>query len=129
MRLVLVFASSLLLAACSVGFSPRYYFHSVEISNLSGGAISNLEVRVGERFVRCATLAKNALCHERFGKRPYPQQAIRLSWQDADGNLQVQQTNPTVPLTLPPSKGLRVMLDIASGGSVQAYFKQDGQKL
>jgi hypothetical protein len=128
MKTITLLVSSLLLAACSAAYTPRYYYQSVEVANLSGGAISNLEVRVGERDLRCAEVAANAQCYQRFGKRPYPQQAIGVSWRDAGGNGRTQQINPMVPLTLTPALPLRVMLDIGEDGAVKAYFRQDGYK-
>jgi hypothetical protein len=95
---------------------------------LSGADISNVEVQVGStgRNLRCDEVAKNALCEERFGKRPYPQaEGVRLSWQDAEGNSQSQQLTPPIPATMVTSLSLRLMLDIAEDGSVKAYFKQE----
>jgi hypothetical protein len=127
MKTITLLLSSLTLAACAGGYNPRYYYSNIEVANLSGGAITNVEVQVGAdgRNLRCETVAKNALCQERFGKRPYPQQDIELSWQDSDGNPQSTKVNPHLPATLIPSWALRIMLDIREDGSVKAYFKQD----
>jgi hypothetical protein len=126
-KTITLLLSSLTLAACTGGYNPRYYYSNIEVANLSGGAITNVEVQVGAdgRNLRCETVAKNALCQERFGKRPYPQQDIELSWQDSDGNPQSTRVNPHLPATLIPSWALRIMLDIREDGSVKAYFKQD----
>jgi hypothetical protein len=127
MKTLLVIMSCLTLAACAGGYNPRYYYSNIEVANLSGGAITSVEVQVGAdgRNLRCETVAKNALCQERFGKRPYPQQDTELSWQDSDGNPQSTRVNPHLPATLIPSWALRIMLDIREDGSVKAYFKQD----
>jgi hypothetical protein len=127
MKTLLVTLCCLTLAACAGGYNPRYYYSIIEVANLSGGAIANVEVQIGAdgRNLRCETVAKNALCYERFGKRPYPQQDIELSWQDSDGNPQSTKVNPHLPATLTPSWALRIMLDIREDGSVKAYFKQD----
>jgi hypothetical protein len=127
MKTITLLLSSLTLAACAGGYNPRFYYSNIEVANLSGGAITNVEVQVGAdgRNLRCETVAKNALCQERFGKRPYPQQDIELSWQDSDGNPQSTRVNPHLPATLVPSWALRIMLDIREDGSVKAYFKQD----
>jgi len=128
MKATLLLFTSLLVASCSAGHTPRFYYESVEVSNLSGAAISNLQVQIGERDYGCDSVAKNAMCHQRFGKVPYPQQAVRISWQDGEGGQQTQQADPMVPATLSPSLPLRVMLDIGEDGSVKAYFKQNGFK-
>lgn len=120
MKAITLLISSLLLAACAAGYAPRYHYNNIEVANLSGGAVSNVKVQIGERELSCASVAKNALCNERFGKRPYPQQPIQLSWTDGDGRRQLQQTDPIVPLMLTPALALRVMLDIQQDGSVKA---------
>ena len=128
MKTITLLVSGLLLAACSAGYTPRYYYQSVEVSNLSGDDITSLEVSIGDSDLRCTEVANNKQCYQRFGKRPYPQQAIRVAWQDAGGSARVQQPEPMVPLTLTPALPLRVMLDIGEDGAVKAYFKQDGYK-
>ena len=127
MKKLIITLSCLTLAACAGGYNPRFYYSNIEVANLSGGAITTVEVQVGAdgRNLRCETVAKNALCQERFGKRPYPQQDIELSWQDSDGNPQSTRVNPHLPATLTPSWALRIMLDIREDGSVKVYFKQD----
>ena len=127
MKKLIVTLSCLTLAACAGRYNPRFYYSNIEVANLSGGAITTVEVQVGAdgRNLRCKTVAKNALCQERFGKRPYPQQDIELSWQDSDGNPQSTRVNPHLPATLTPSWALRIMLDIREDGSVKAYLKQD----
>ena len=110
------------------GIQPEVYYGNIEVANLSGAEISNVDVQVGEtgRNLRCDSVAKNALCQERFGKRPYPQQeGLRLSWQDGEGNSQSQQMHPSIPATMNLGQALRLMLDIGEDGSVKAYFKQD----
>ena len=128
MKTLLVTLFCLTLVACAGDYNPRYYYSNFEVANLSGGAITNVEVQIGAdgRNLRCESVAKNALCQERFGKRPYPQQDIQLSWQDSDGNPQSATVNPHLPATLTPSWALRIMLDIREDGSIKAYFKQDG---
>jgi hypothetical protein len=127
MKTITLLLSSLVLASCAGGYNPRFYYSNIEVANLSGGAITNVEVQIGAdgRNLHCETVAKNALCQERFGKRPYPQQDIELSWQDSDDNPQSTKVNPHLPATLVPSWALRIMLDIREDGSVKAYFKQD----
>ena len=128
MKTLLVMLSCLTMAACAGGYNPRYYYSNIEVANLSGGAITNVQVQIGVdgRNLRCESVAKNALCQERFGKRPYPQQeGLRLSWQDGEGNSQSQQMNPSIPATMTLGQTLRLMLDIGEDGSVKAYFRQD----
>ena len=127
MKAITLLLSSLVLVSCAGGYNPRFYYGNIEVANLSGGDISNVEVQIGAdgRNLRCESVARNALCQERFGKRPYPQQDIELSWKDSEGNPQSISVNPHLPATLTPSWALRIMLDIHEDGSVKAYFKQD----
>ncbi len=129
MKVLMLLSSCLLVVACAAGgYNPRFYYSNIEVANLSGADISNVEVQIGEsgRNLRCDSVAKNALCQERFGKRPYPQsEGLSLSWQDSEGNSQSQQLKPSVPATMSPANKLRVMLDILEDGSVKAYFKED----
>jgi hypothetical protein len=130
MKAITLLLSSLALAACAGGYNPRFYYSNVEVANLSGGDISNVEVQIGAdgRTLRCEAVAKNALCQERFGKRPYPQQPVELSWQDSNGNAQSVQVDPQIPATMVSSQSLRVLLDIQQDGSVKARFRQDDLK-
>ena len=130
MKTLLVTLSCLTLAACAGSYNPRFYYSNIEVANLSGGAITRVEVQVGAdgRNLRCETVASNALCQERFAKRLYPQQDTELSWQDSDGNPQSTRANPHLPATLAPSRALSIMLDIREDGSVEAYFKQDDSR-
>ena len=127
MKSILLLLSCLLLASCATAYNPRFYYNNIEVVNLTGGTITNVEVIIGEtaRNLRCDEVTKNRLCQERFGKRPYPGQAIQLSWQDSAGNPQSRHPNPSIPLTLSPGLALRVMLEIHEDGSVKAGFKQD----
>ena len=130
MKSITLLLSSLVLASCAGGYNPRFYYGNIEVANLSGGDISNVVVQIGAdgRTLRCETVAKNALCQERFGKRPYPQQTIELSWQDSAGNAQSAQVNPQIPATMVPSLSLSVMVDIQEDGSLKARFQQDDNK-
>ena len=125
--MITLLLSSLVLASCAGGYNPRFYYANIEVANLSGGDISDVVVQIGAdgRTLRCESVPNKQLCQERFGKRPYPQQDIELSWKDSEGNPQSISVNPHLPATLTPSWSLRIMLDINENASVKAYFKQD----
>ena len=127
MKTISLLLLSLVLVSCAGGYNPRYYYSNIEVANLSGGDISNVVIQIGAdgRILRCEFVVKNALCQERFGKRPYPQQTIELSWQDSAGNAQSGQVNPQVPVTFSPALSLRVLVDIQEDGSLKARFRQD----
>ncbi len=125
MKTITLILTGLLLTACNAGYSPRFYYNYIEVANLSGKTISNLELQVGERDLRCETVTNNSICEERFGKRPYPQQPVQLSWQDGDGKQQMQQPNPSALATMTPAWPLHLYLEINEDGSVKVNLRQD----
>ena len=131
MKSILLLLSCLSLASCATGDNPRFYYNNIEVVNLTGGTITDVEVTIGEtaRNLRCDAVTKNRLCQERFGQRPYPAQVIEVSWQDSAGNPQLRQPNPSIPATMMPGRTLRVMLEIHEDGSVKAKFRQDDFRL
>ena len=126
MKILTVLTLALLLGACNAGYSPRYYFHNVEIANLTGDEIRNVEAQVGERQLQCERVANNAICDDRWGKRPYPAEGFDLRWQDSSGQQFSERLSPSVPVTLSPSRSLRVLTEISPDGSVTVDFRQDG---
>jgi hypothetical protein len=117
---------AMLLAGCKLGQQPRYYYSDIEAANLTGSEIRNVKIEIGPRELSCASVANFAQCQDRFGKRPYPPEPIRISWQDSNGQQQMQQPNPPIPLTYSPAIALRVLLEINADGTVKAHFRQDG---
>ena len=117
---------SLLLVALNAGASQRYYFNQIGVANLTGSTISSLDVQVGKYEVQCDTVNNNGYCHKMAGKRPFPQEEIKLSWTDADGKQHKQEVNVTVPATMSPGRTLRFELEIHSDGSVKWDFRHDG---
>jgi hypothetical protein len=126
MKVVIILVASLLFSVCNAANGPRLYYNYLQVANLTGNTISNLELKVGERDLRCDTVTNNGICDERFGKRPYPQQSMQLSWKDGDGKQQTQQLNPSIPATMSPGTALQLLLEIHKDGSVKADFQQDG---
>ena len=131
MKSLILILLTLAITACNVGYNPRYYYNSIKVANLTGETLRNLSVQVGPegRRLECAEVTDKRLCDERFGRRPYPQALVEISWQDSDGKQSIQQVNPPVPLTLVPSLPIRLMLDIGPDGAIKAYFQQDEYKL
>ena len=118
---------SILTAACAGGYNPTYYFNEIQVVNLSGATISKVNLRISgsDKTLSCDEVANNAICHDHFAKRRYPQQEIDLSWTHGDGSQKSQQLTPAIPAYFRPVFGLRVMLEINEDGSVESYFEQD----
>ena len=127
MKTILFALSCLTLISCSMGYNPRFYYSFIEVANHTGGTINNVEIQIGAdgRNLRCDEVTKNRTCNERFGKRPYPQQTIELSWQDSAGQSQTRQLDPVLSATLSPAFGLKILVKIKEDGSVTADFRQD----
>ena len=119
MKVLSLLTLSLLISACTIGYSPRYYYSNIVVANISGETLRNLKVQVGQgRSLECAEVTDKRLCQQRFGKRPYPQESVVISWQSSDGQQQMQQVNPSVPLTLTPSLAIRLMIEIGADASL-----------
>lgn len=114
-------------AGCATGYAPSYYFNQVQVINLSGGSISQVDLRVidSNRVLSCDQVNKNAICNERFGKRRYPQAGIELSWIHPDGTQKSETLSPPVPVTFFNGLPLQIMLEILSDGSVKPYYRQE----
>ena len=123
--------STLVLALTGVGcattYNPTYYFNEIQVVNLTGGTISDVNLRVGgsERTLICDEVVKNALCDDRFGKRRYPQQGVELSWIQADGKQQSQKLAPPIPSYFATAFPLRIMLEVFEDGTVKAFYEQE----
>ena len=102
MKKLILLSISLMLGACTVSYSPRFYFNEVQVVNQSGGTITEVSVRIFDSSISlaCDEVLKFAMCDDRFGKRVYPQQGIELSWTHPDGNRKSESFNPSVPSSL-----------------------------
>ncbi len=127
MKKLSILLFSVLTVACVTGYNPTYYFNEIQVVNLSGAAISNVTLRVSgsDKDLSCDEVAKNALCHDRFSKRRYPQQVIDLNWTHGDGSQKSQQLTPGIGAYFKTVFALRVMLEINEDGSVKSFFEQD----
>ncbi len=127
MKKLSILLFSVLTVACVMGYNPTYYFDGIQVANLSGAAISNVNLSVtgSDKTLSCDEVAKNALCHDHFGNRRYPQQVIELSWTHGDGSRKSQQLTPPVPAYYSPGRPLRLMLEINEDGSVKPFFEQN----
>lgn len=126
MKTLAIVAFSVAVSACVSGYNPTYYYNEIQVVNLSGDAISNVQVNVeNSRSLSCDQVARNALCDERFGKRRYPQQAVKLSWTHGDGSQKSQQVAPHIAAYHYSAFPLRLMLEIDADGGVKPYFEQE----
>ena len=108
-------------------FSPRYYFSSVGVANLTTETVTNLKLEIGENALTCDTVNHNGYCTENFGKIPFVPDEIVLSWTGADGERQSRDVKPKIPATIPTGKSLKFELEIHPGGEVKWGFRQGGR--
>ena len=131
MRLLGILVMSALISACSTDFNPRYYYYGIELANLTGETITNLDIQVGAdgRQLTCDEVTNNRICHERFGKRPYPTDGVRVSWQNASGETLTRELNPSVPITMVPSLAVGLVMEIDENNEISARFRQESFRL
>jgi hypothetical protein len=127
MNKAFLLAACCFIGACSSGYHPLYYFNEVQVVNLSGEEIRDVSLRVVDSGKRldCEEVAKFAMCHDRFGRKRYPQQGLELSWTQADGSRGSDTPNPHVPAYFSPSLALRIVIEIGQDGSVKAFYEQE----
>lgn len=127
MKKIITLATCCFIGACSSGYHPLYYFNEVQVVNLSGEGIRDVDLRVvdsGKRL-HCEEVAKFAMCHDRFGRKRYPQQGLELGWTQADGSRGGDTPNPHVPAFFSPGLSLRIVIEIGQDGSVKAFYEQE----
>ena len=128
MKKSIILLAALISAGCVTGeYNPSYRFNQLQVVNLTGATINNVEVQVleSERSNSCAEVNNNAICDRRFGSRRYPQQGVRLSWDHTDGNRKTEVFNLSVPAYFNTAFALRIVMEIDANGSVKPFFEQD----
>ncbi len=127
MKKIYMLIACCFIGACTIGYNPAYYFNEVQVVNLSEDEIRDVDLRVfdSSKVLNCEQVAKFAMCHDRFGRKPYPQQGIELSWTHADGSRKSDAPNPLVPAYFSPALALRIVMEIAQDGSVKSFYEQD----
>ena len=129
MKKLIILLCSLATTACVTSYNPTYRFNQIQVVNLSGSTIEEVGVRVvdSEKTLICDEVAMNAVCEDRFGTRPYPQQGIELSWTLPGGERKREVLTPEIPVTFYPSNPLRIVMEVNEDGSVKPFFEQDSQ--
>lgn len=123
----LIMSLALIASASFAEYSPRYYFQSAGVANLTSETVTNMELQIGEHALRCDTVNPNGYCTKNFGKIPFQQDDIELSWTGADGEQQSHKLDLKVPATIQTGKSLGFELEIHPGGEVKWGFRQGGK--
>ena len=125
---VLIWGLAFIATASFAEYSPRYYFNSVGVANLTNETVTNLVLQVGEHKLECDTVNHNGYCNKNFGKIPFQQDGIVLSWTGTDGQRQSRDLDVKVPATASVGRSLRFELEIHPGGDVKWEFRQGGKR-
>lgn len=127
MKKLLLLWPVVLTFGCAGGYLPSYYFNQLQVVNLSGGPIQDVELRVvgSDRRVACERVARNAICNDRFGSRRYPAEGLDLNWTHADGSRKNAMLTPPVPAYFATGLTLQVYLEIQENGTVRPYYDQE----
>ena len=128
MKKFIILFATLTITACATGnYSPSYRFNQLQVHNLTGGSIADVEVVVleSDRSNACDEVNYNAICDRRFGNRPLPQQGIELSWIHTDGSRKTETFNPHVPIYFSTAFPLRIVMEIDADGNVNPFYEQD----
>lgn len=126
MKKLIIVVCSFVVVACVTGYTPRYIYGEIQVVNLSGATINDVQVRIGGsgRTLNCERVDDNRICYDKFGRRPFPQQGIDLSWTHGDGSQKSQQLTPKFPINLSSPTPLALLLHIDETGSVDIRFIQ-----
>jgi hypothetical protein len=116
-----------LIAACATGYQPSYRFNNVQVVNLAGAPIQDVEVVIVDspKTLACEEVNAHAMCADRFPYRRYPQRGILLSWTHVDEENLSQTLNPRVATFFNTAFPLRVVMEIREDGSVKAFYEQN----
>ncbi len=123
---LIALAICFLISSCASVQSPRYFFDEVQVVNLAGSDIRDINLRVlgSSKTLNCDKVANYVMCHDRFGRIRYPYQGLELSWTHVDGSRKSDMPNPRVPAYYTSAFPLRIIMEIAQDGSVKAFYRQ-----
>jgi len=117
----------LLLSACATGYQPTYFYNEVLIVNNSRQLVQDVTISSNEtgRTFSCGNIAPLGICSNKFSKRLYERNPIRIAWVFGSNARQTSEFVLEVPGTMHTPFPLRGVLEISPQGSISAYFQQD----
>ncbi len=127
MKKLSILLLGILTTACAISYNPIHWFNEVQVVNLSGATITDVNVRVLDttKSYSCEEVAQFALCQDYFGKRRYPQQGIELSWTHPDGSKKSELLGASIPAYYDTPFPLRIVMEIVEDGSVKIFYEQE----
>jgi len=126
-RILIAGLSVLLTASCATGYQPRYNYNEILIVNNSRQLVQNVTITVAEtgRVFSCGNVAPLGICANKFARRPYQKNPLRIAWEFGNSVQQSSEFVLEVPATLNTAFPLRGVLAISPQGEIEAYFEQD----
>lgn len=127
MKPIYLVAVFLPLAACAVTVGPTHTINEIVVVNNSRGLVRNVSIRDTEldRVFSCGNIAPFGICSNRFTRRRYRQNPIRIEWTLGETSRRSGEFVLEVPATLYPGLPLRGVLAISPRGEIAVYFEQD----
>lgn len=123
----LILMAGLLLSACATGYNPTYHYNEILVVNNSRQLIQDVTISASEsgRQFSCGNIAPLGICSDRFPRRRYEQNPIRISWVFGGSAGQTSEFVLEVPATMSTGLPLRGVLAISPKGEIAAYFEQE----
>ena len=123
----IILIAGLLLSACATSSNPTYHYNEILIVNNSRDLIREVTISASEtgRQFSCGNIAPLGICSDKFPRRRYEQNPIRVSWVFGGSARQTSEFVLEVPATMSIGLPLRGVLAIAPDGSISTYFEQD----
>ena len=127
MKKYFILIPGLLLSSCATSYESPYSYNEILIINRSRQLIQDVTISAGEtnRTFSCGNIAPLGICSDKFPRRPYLKNPIRISWVFGNTSGQSNDFVLEVPATYSTEFPLRGVLEISPQGSISAYFQQD----
>lgn len=127
MKIYLVAGLALLATGCSSTYKPNYIYSEIRVVNNSRELLQEVTVTVPStgRTLSCGNIAPLGICSNRFGKRRYEYNPIRIDWAFGNSAGQTDEFVVPVPATFSTGLAMRAVIAISEQGEISAYFKQE----
>ncbi len=115
------------LGACATGYKSPHIYYELQVVNNSDQVLGDVRVTltgIGRSF-ECGDVAALGICFNRFGKRRYDYQPVRVEWTAGSGDRRNDEFVIDVPATFSSGAALRAVLAVSESGEMSAYFEQD----
>jgi hypothetical protein len=127
MKKYLVSGFALLVSACATSYQPSYIYSEILVVNNSRELIQDVTISVPKtgRVFSCGNIAPLGVCSNRFGKRRYNFDPIKIDWGFGNEARQTEEFVVPVPAYFSTGVVLKGVLEISPQGDLKAYFDQD----